>query len=53
MIDNDADNLDITGTARSLNSNLKIITRAGHQRYAPAMRSSGADEIVIPEYEGG
>jgi hypothetical protein len=32
---------------------LKIITRAGQQRYAQAIRSSGADEVVIPEYEGG
>ena len=53
MIDNDADNLYITVTARSLNENLKIITRAGQQRYAQAIRTSGADEVVIPEYEGG
>jgi voltage-gated potassium channel len=53
VIDNDADNLYITVTARSLNPNLKIITRAGQQRYAQAIRTSGADEVVIPEYEGG
>ncbi|PYX40445.1 MAG: hypothetical protein DMG81_06220 [Acidobacteria bacterium] len=53
VIDNDADNLYITVTARSLNENLKIITRAGQQRYAQAIRTSGADEVVIPEYEGG
>ncbi len=53
VIDNDADNLYITVTARSLNPKLKIITRAGHQRYAAAMRNSGADEVIIPEYEGG
>jgi voltage-gated potassium channel len=52
-IDNDADNLYITVTARSLKPDLKIITRAGQQRYAEAMRNSGADEVVIPEYEGG
>jgi hypothetical protein len=23
------------------------------QRYAQAIRSSGADEVIIPEYEGG
>jgi hypothetical protein len=27
--------------------------RAGQQRYASAIRNSGADEVVIPEYEGG
>lgn len=53
VIDNDADNLYITVTARSLNPRIKIITRAGHQRYAIAMRNSGADEVIIPEYEGG
>jgi voltage-gated potassium channel len=53
LIDNDADNLYITITAKSLNPGLKIITRAGQERYAQAMRSSGADEVVIPEFEGG
>lgn len=53
VIDNDADNLYITVTARSMNPKLKIITRAGQQRYATAMRNSGADEVIIPEYEGG
>jgi len=53
VIDNDADNLYITVTARSLNADLKIITRAGQQRYANAIRNSGADEVIIPEYEGG
>jgi len=53
VIDNHADNLYITVTARSMNANLKIITRAGRQRYDQAIRSSGADEVIIPEYEGG
>jgi voltage-gated potassium channel len=53
VIDNDADNLYITVTARSLNPGVKIITRAGQQRYAEAIRNSGADEVIIPEYEGG
>ncbi len=53
VIDNDADNLYITVTARSLNPNVKIITRPGQQRYAEAIRTSVADEVIIPEYEGG
>ncbi|HKM67673.1 MAG TPA: NAD(P)-binding protein [Candidatus Acidoferrum sp.] len=53
VIDNDADNLYITITAKALNPKLKIITRAGQERYAVAMRTSGADEVVIPEFEGG
>ncbi len=53
VIDNDADNLYITVTATALNPGLKIITRAGQQRYAQAIRNSGADDVVIPEHEGG
>ncbi|MBZ5541396.1 MAG: NAD-binding protein [Acidobacteriia bacterium] len=53
VIDNDADNLYITITAKALNPRLVIITRAGHERYAAAMRTSGANEVIIPEYEGG
>ena len=53
VIDNDADNLYITVTAKSMNPKLRIITRAGQQRYAQAMRNSGADEVIIPEHEGG
>jgi voltage-gated potassium channel len=53
VIDNDADNLYITVTAKALNPKVRIITRAGHSRYAQAMRNSGADEVIIPEYEGG
>ena len=48
VIDNDSDNLYITVTAKA-----RIITCAGQARYAQAMRNSGADEVIIPEYEGG
>ena len=40
-------------TAKSMSPELRIITRAGHHRYAQAMRNSGADEVIIPEHEGG
>jgi voltage-gated potassium channel len=53
VIDNDAHNLLITVTAKALNPKIRIITRAGHASYAQAMRNSGADEVIIPEYEGG
>ncbi len=53
VIDNDADNRYITVTARAMNPKVRIITRVGQERYAQAMRNSGADEVVIPEYEGG
>ncbi|MGA9386981.1 MAG: NAD(P)-binding protein, partial [Candidatus Sulfotelmatobacter sp.] len=42
VIDNDADNLYITVTAKALNPKARIITRAGQSRYAQAMRNSGA-----------
>jgi len=53
VIDNDADNLYITITAKSLNPTLKIITRAGHERYRKAMLDAGATEVVIPEAVAG
>ncbi len=53
VIDNDADNLYITVTAKAMNPKLRVITRAGKQRYAQAMLNSGADEVIIPEHEGG
>ena len=53
VIDNDLVNLSITIIARSLNTQLKIITRAGQRRYADSLRKSGADEVIIPEYLGG
>ncbi|MCL2102798.1 MAG: NAD-binding protein [Syntrophorhabdaceae bacterium] len=53
VIDSDTDNLYITVTAKALNPKLRIITRAGKDRYARAMKNSGADEVIIPEYEGG
>lgn len=43
----------ITITARLLNPNIYIISRAGHLRYAEALRGAGANEVFIPEYEGG
>ncbi len=53
VIDSDADNLYITVTAKAMNPGLRIITRAGQLRYAQAIRNSGADDVVIPEHEGG
>jgi voltage-gated potassium channel len=53
LIDNDADNLYITITAKMLNPKIKVISRAGNLRYAEAMKGAGADEVVVPEYEGG
>jgi hypothetical protein len=40
-------------TAKALNPKLKVITRAPQERYAEAMRTSGADAVVTLEFEGG
>src|ERR1700677_1356294 len=53
VIDNDADNLYITVTAKALNQKARIITRAGQSRYRQGIRNSAAHEVIIPEYEGG
>ncbi|MCK9408363.1 MAG: NAD-binding protein [Bacteroidetes bacterium] len=53
LIDNDADNLYISITAKALNPKVKIICRAGQVRYAEAMKNAGVDSVVIPEHEGG
>jgi len=53
VIDSDSGNLYITVTARWLNAKAKIIMRAGQRRYANAIRNSGADEVILREYEGG
>ena len=29
------------------------LSAAGQARYAQTLRNSGADEVIIPEYEGG
>jgi voltage-gated potassium channel len=53
VIDNDADNLYITVTARMLNPGIWIVSRAGNLRYADAMHGAGANDVIVPEYEGG
>ncbi|MFA6456230.1 MAG: NAD(P)-binding protein [Bacteroidota bacterium] len=53
LIDNDADNLYISITAKALNPKVNIICRAGQVRYAEAMKNAGVNSVVIPEHEGG
>jgi len=45
LIDNDAGNLYITVTARSLNPRAKIIMRVRHRRYAEAMKNAGPTNL--------
>lgn len=50
---NDADNLFVTLTARSLNSKIKIISRASNESSEKKLKMAGADNIVMPERVGG
>ncbi|MBI2766712.1 MAG: cation:proton antiporter [Chloroflexi bacterium] len=43
----------VIANTRKLNPAVPIIVRAKHATDAPLMRSLGANEIVVPEYEGG
>ncbi|PKP33760.1 MAG: potassium channel protein [Bacteroidetes bacterium HGW-Bacteroidetes-17] len=50
---NDADNLFVTLTARSLNSKIKIISRASNESSEKKLKMAGADNVVMPERVGG
>ncbi|MCF6170647.1 MAG: potassium channel protein [Bacteroidales bacterium] len=50
---NDADNLFVVLTARSLNPDLKIISRASSESTEKKLRMAGVDSVVMPERIGG
>lgn len=50
---NDADNVFVVLTARSMNENLTIISRASDKNAAGKLRRAGADNVVLPERIGG
>ena len=50
---NDADNLFVTLTARSLNPKINIISRASNESSEKKLKMAGADNIVMPERIGG
>ncbi len=49
----DADNLYIVLSAKALNQNLNIITRAASDSSEPKLRIAGANNIVMPDKVGG
>ncbi len=49
----DADNLYVVLTARSLNADLQIISRASHDSSDKKLRTAGASHVVMPEKVGG
>ncbi len=50
---NDADNLFVVLTARELNANLKIISRAIEGSSERKLRRAGADHVILPDSVGG
>lgn len=50
---NDADNLYVVLTARSLNPKLNIISRASDESSENKLRIAGVDSVVMPERVGG
>ncbi len=50
---NDADNLFVALTARSLNNNLKIISRATNERSEKKLKVAGVNSVIMPERVGG
>lgn len=49
----DADNLYVVLTARALNPNLEIISRASNESSETKLRMAGVDNVVMPERVGG
>lgn len=49
----DADNLYVVLTARALNPDLEIISRASDERSEVKLRMAGVDNVVMPERVGG
>lgn len=49
----DADNLFIVVTARQLNPNLKIVSRASNSNSVTKLKSAGADNVIMPDKIGG
>jgi voltage-gated potassium channel len=49
----DADNVFIVLTARTVNSKIQIISRASHASSAAKLRKAGADNIILPDKIGG
>nr|NQU89692.1 potassium channel protein [Bacteroidota bacterium] len=50
---NDADNLFVALTARSLNTGLKIVSRASSESNERKLRVAGVNSVVMPEKVGG
>jgi voltage-gated potassium channel len=50
---NDADNLFVVLTARQMNPELKIISRASEEKSDSKLKRAGADNVIMPDRIGG
>jgi voltage-gated potassium channel len=49
----DADNVFIVLSARSLNNDIRIISRASHHSSLPKLKKAGANHVIMPDRIGG
>lgn len=52
-IANDAENVFLTLTAKELNADLRIISRASEERSIQKLKQAGADHVILPDAIGG
>ena len=52
-LDSDGDNILQIIVAKKLNKNLKIVSRASHEKFISNLKHAGAHNIIIPEIIGG
>ena len=50
---NDADNLFVVLSARQINSNIHIISRASHETTYDKLKLAGANNVILPDMIGG
>jgi voltage-gated potassium channel len=53
VLPDDASNVFIVLSARSLNDNIQIISRASNQGSVPKLRKAGANSVIMPDKIGG
>ena len=52
-LDSDGDNILQIIIAKKLNPKLRIVSRAGYEKFIPNLKNAGANQIIIPEIIGG
>jgi voltage-gated potassium channel len=52
-LNSDGDNILQIIVAKKINKDIKIVSRASHERFIPNLKHAGANKIIIPEIIGG